>query len=312
MYDTIDFALYHNDASGVNFLEEAPRFFEVKEVRESDDGNPRIIGSLNGLKLSVDARRLKVYGGSICKWWLGDNIKTMTRGDTQRAIEKLSDDLHLPMGRAVVSRIDVAQNFETRFPVEVYLNHFGKFRRAEPLRQPSSIYYMIPGGCLCIYDKVQEMKDKRKPFPSGYNNVNLLRYERRHTDRVARRLDMDVVTASMLYDEAFYIRLLDDWRDSFMAIQKVNDTSLNWEAVKTKKQLYNLGLLALFERTGGQLETRKQIAEAQKRGQLTRKQALDLRQAVDDAYQVKGGLAVKNDAVEELERRVRRAVRFYR
>lgn len=312
MYDTIDFTLYHGDAGGVDFLEETPCYFEFKEKRETYDGNPYLLGSLNGLRLSVDARRVKVYGGSLCKWYLGDNIKTMTRGDIQRAIEKLSDDLHLPMGSAVVSRIDVAQNFETRYPVDVYLGHFGKLGRKEPLRQPSSVYYDIPGGRVCIYDKIREMKEKRKPFPSIYKHVNVLRYERRHTDRIAQRLGMDVVTASTLYDEAFYIRLLDDWRNTFMAIQKLNDTSLNWEVVRTKKQLYNMGLLALFEKTGGQLQTRTQIEAAAKRGQLTRKQALDLRRAVDDAYQIDGGFAVRNDAVHELERRVREAVRFYR
>ena len=54
------------------------------------------------------------------------------------------------------------------------------------------------------------------------------------------------------------------------------------------------------------------ISEAQNRGELTKKQAYDLRQAVHDANKERAEFVVKSDAIEELDKKVTEAVRFYR
>ena len=73
-----------------------------------------------------------------------------------------------------------------------------------------------------------------------------------------------------------------------------------------------MGVLSLIEQAGGQLELIEQINEAQKRGELTKKQAYDLRQAVNDACKIREGLTVPNEAIQELDRKISEAVRFYR
>ena len=73
-----------------------------------------------------------------------------------------------------------------------------------------------------------------------------------------------------------------------------------------------MGLLSLVEQAGGQLEMIAQINEAAKRGELTKKQAYDLRQAVNDACKVREGLTVQNEAIQELDKKVMEAVKFYR
>ena len=55
-----------------------------------------------------------------------------------------------------------------------------------------------------------------------------------------------------------------------------------------------------------------QISEAQKRGELTKKQAYDLRQTIIDVCKVREGLTMKSDAIQELDKKVNEAVRFYR
>ena len=82
--------------------------------------------------------------------------------------------------------------------------------------------------------------------------------------------------------------------------------------MKTKQDLYKMGVLSLMERTGGQMEMFNQITEAQRRGELTSKQAYDLRQAVNDACRVKENLSVPNDAIKELDKKVNEAVKYYR
>ena len=130
MYDTVNFRLLQSEAGGVDFLAEMPCFLENVGIHDYN-GEAVITGSLNGLKISLNKYQMKIKEGSLCKWYLGDNFQTMGRCDTQRAIEKLSDTLHVPMSKATVTRLDIAQNFITRHPPEVYLNHLGALKYCE-------------------------------------------------------------------------------------------------------------------------------------------------------------------------------------
>lgn len=311
MYDTVFLRLTQAEVNGVDFLEEVPCFLE--DVGEHIySGFPFITGNLNGLKVTANRYQLKVKDGSLCKYLLGDNFQTMGRGDTQRAIEKLSDTLHLPMGKAVVTRMDIAQNFIVKHPPQVYLNHLGALRYANRLQEPSGLYYSLNGGRLCFYDKNKEQKSKREEIPDLYNGRNVLRYERRYTQRIAAKFGVAEVTGAMLYNEAFYIEALNRWKADYQAIQKINDITLNFQAMKTKQELYKMGILSLTEQAGGQVEMINQINEAQQRGELTKKQAYDLRVAVNEACQLKEGLTAPNEAIQELDKKVAEAVRFYR
>lgn len=311
MYDSVNFRLLQEEAGGVDLLSEIPCYLE--NVGEHYyNGELVVTGELMGLKISLNSYQMKVKDGSLCKWFLGDNFKTMGRGDTQRAIEKLSDSLHIAMDEATVTRIDVAQNFILKHPPEVYLNHLGLLKYATRLQEPSGLYYQQAGGRLCFYDKVREQKNHREPIPDLYDGRNVLRYEQRYTKRIASQMGVAAVTGALLYDEAFYMALLNKWKANYKAIQKINDISLNFEAMKTKQQLYKMGVLSLIEQAGGVLQMYEQINEAQKQGKLTRKQAYDLRQVVNDASEVGRGVTVPNEAIKELDKKVSEAVKFYR
>ena len=129
---------------------------------------------------------------------------------------------------------------------------------------------------------------------------------------MATQLNVAEVTGALLYDENFYIRLLNGWRDDYKSIQKLNDTTLNFQAMRTKQDLYKMGVLSLMERTGGQMEMFNQITEAQKRGELTSKQAYDLRQAVNDACSIRESISAPNEAIQELDKKVNETVKCYR
>ncbi len=310
MYDTTNLRLLQSEAGKVDFLSEtACHLTNVGEHNFS--GQTVITGDLNGLKISLNSYQLKIKEGSLCKWYLGSNFQTMGRSDTQRAIEKLSDTLHLPMNKATVTRLDIAQNIITIHPPDVYFNHLGLLKYATRLQEPSGIYYKQASGRLCFYDKTKEQKNKREPIPELYEGRNVLRYEQRYTSRIANKLNVAEVTGAMLYDEAFYVGLLNRWRDDYKAIQKINDVSLNFKAMRTKQQLYKMGLVSLIEQAGGQLQMLEQINEAQRRGELSKKQAFDLRQAVNEASQLREGLTVPNEAIKELDKKINEAIKFY-
>lgn len=311
MYDTIYFRLTQGEVQGFDFLAETPCYLEDVAEHTFSDGVV-ISGNVGNLKVSLNRFQVKVKDGSLCKWYLGSNFQTMGRQDTERAIEQLSDTLHLPMSKAVVTRIDVAQNFCTKHPPEVYFNHLGLLKYATRLQEPNGVYYSQTGGRLAFYDKNREQKTKREPIPELYEGRNVLRYEQRYTKRIARQLNVSEVTGALLYDEAFYIDLLNRWRQNYKNIEKVNDVTFNFERMKTRQMLYKMGVLSLVERAGGQLEFIAQINEAQKRGELTKKQAFDLRATIKDVCQVKEGLTAQSEAIQELDKKVNEAIRFYR
>lgn len=311
MYDTVNLRLMQSEAGDVDFLSEIP--CHLANIGEHNfSGQTVVTGELNGLKVSLNRHQIKIKDGSLCKWYLGSNFQTMGRGDTQRAIEKLSDTLHLPMSKATVTRLDIAQNVITKYPPDVYFNHLGLLKFAIRLQEPSGIYYKQTGGRLCFYDKTKEQKSQKEPIPELYEGRNVLRYEQRYTNRITNRLKAQEVTGATLYDEAFYMGLLNKWRDNYKAIQKINDVQLNFEAMRTKQQLYKMGVLSLIEQAGGQLQMIEQINEAQRRGNLSKKQAFDLRQTVNEACKINEGLTVPNEAIKELDKKINEVVKFYR
>ena len=68
----------------------------------------------------------------------------------------------------------------------------------------------------------------------------------------------------------------------------------------------------MIEQAGGLLEMFNQITEAQKRGELTSKQAYDARQDVNNACSIREGISVPNEAIQELDKKVNETVKYYR
>jgi hypothetical protein len=272
----------------------------------------------NCYKVTVSRQGVNIKDGSLCKYHLGDNFKTMTRSSTQTAIEHLADILHLPIEKATVTRLDIAQNFIVTNPVQVYYSHLGELKHSK--RSPvtngaggiEGVYYFKRLGLLLFYNKVKERRDKGQLIPELYQNRNVLRYEQRYRRNLSKSFNVERVTAAMLFDETFYINVIDLWKENYFNIKKINDVSLNFEAMKGKTDLYNMGVLALVEMQGGELNLINQIREAYKSGKLSKKQAYDMRQAVIAACKIKDGITAQNEAIIELDKKVIEAVQFYR
>lgn len=315
MLDTVNFKLTQAEVEGVDFLNEITPYLNPEGVAFHDyNGQQVVTGKTGNLSVSISPYQVRVKDGSLCKWMLGDNYQVMGRADIKRAVERLSDTLHLPMDRAIITRLDVGLSIPVREPTANYFNHLGVLNYAQRLQQPHSLYYHRHRQAerLCFYDKNREQRDNREEIPELYRDCNVLRYEQRYMARVPSLLGVAQVTGSMLYDEGFYISLLSRWRDAYRAIRKVNDITLNFQAMKTKRDLQTMGVLAMVERVGGEIEMIAHINEAQKRGDLTAKQAFDLRQAVKSACKVRDGLTAPTEAITELDKKIAEAICYYR
>ncbi len=313
MYDTVQMRLNNFDVPGVSFLDETAVYLdEITLSGENKSGLHFLCGNLGGLIVSLDESAARITKGSLCKWYLGDNLQELTRGDTRRALEKLSDTLHLPMDRAKVSRIDIAHNLIMEHPPRVYFGHLGPLRYATRLQEPEGIYYKQGAGRLAFYDKMKEAQRGGDTFPEIYAGQNVLRYERRFQHRLPKYLNEPEITGATLYDEMFYIKLVDLWLKGYRDISKINDIIINPEAMKSKKEFDRAARLALVEKFGGEASLLEAIKEMQLRGDLTKKQAFDMRKAVREACTSGMSLTVQSEAVGELERKIKEAAAYYR
>jgi len=310
MYDNLDFKLNINEVKRIDFLSETPLYFDVSGEHYFNGANV-ITGNLSGFRISVSQNGVSLKDGSLCKYYLGDNFQTLGRGDTKKAIEKLSDILHLPINKATITRIDVAQNYIVKHPTSVYFNHLGNCVHNKRLEQPDGLYYTNSRGLLVFYDKLKEQKAKGQKIPELYCNKNTLRYEMRHKARLKDTFKVERVTAEMLYNETFYRNIIDKWHKAYKDIQKINDISLNFEAMKTKKELYLMGLVSLIDKQGGEMAIKQQINEAFKKGTLSRKQKFDLFNAISEASKVSIA-TIQSDVIQELDKKINESVKQYR
>ena len=313
MYDTINFKITNNDVGNDNFLHDIPRYLDDDHTTayHNFNGMEVITGSIDNLKISINRYQVKIKDGSLCKWYLGDNFQTMGRQDTQRAIERLSDILHLPIDKATIIRLDIAQNFIVKHPIEVYLNHLGELRHSKRLQEPSGIYYHKNDERLCFYDKNREQKNKGGLIPELYKDRNVLRYEQRYLGHLTTRLKVPEVTGALLYDERFYMGLINRWWNTYKDISKINDITTNYQTMTSKKGFNTMAALALVKLEGGEVEFLKKIKEQQQLGHITRKQAYNLRQKIKKVCQ-EDSLTIENEAIKELDKKIKEAVKFYR
>src|ERR1044072_5055618 len=89
-------------------------------------------GLLKKLRVKVTGGGVSI-NGSLAKFHFGNNYKTLTRSDTERAIAELSDQLNLPIGQAKVFRLEVGTNLIMEKPINQYWRMLGSAGRYERL-----------------------------------------------------------------------------------------------------------------------------------------------------------------------------------
>lgn len=314
MYDTIDFNLKSEFAGNIDLLAEVPlRLENSVEIKHINSNRVTVTGYIDSIKVNVTENRVKIIECSLPKWFLGDNFQTLTRGNTKEAIGKMSDLLHLPIHKADINRIDIAQNFIVKHETDVYYNHLGLLPDFNRLEQNKGIYYNNNNNkILVFYDKIADYKHKNLHIPEMYQNRNVLRYEIRFKKQLLKVFNLPQLRAELLYNEQFYIDIINKWHEAYKNIHKIrNSNNIDYTMIKTKEQLKTQGLLLLIQEQGGELEFYKNIAEAQKKAELTNKQAYDLRNLIKDASK-SNLLTCESDVITELDKKVKEAIKFYR
>lgn len=298
------------EIGNVDFLNEIPQFCDEVITHTYPGGEYSYTGVLENLSVSINRNGVAVKDGSFCKWLLGNNLQTMGCNDVKIGLEKLSDILHLPMSKAIVSRIDIAQNIMLKYPIEEYLSHFGYCGNIKPSEQPNGVYYHQKNLSFCLYEKIKEQKDAKNIIPELFQKQNCMRMELRLKKRLAAILKRGSITGALLYDEAFYFEMVNLWDNYYKSIQKINDVQMNFKTMKTVTDFRRNSLLDWIERNGGQTAAINQVKNAQKRNELTAKQAYDLKKEIETIYNIGNGFTCQSEAIIELDRKVEDAIKY--
>lgn len=257
MYDTINFSLEINEEE----------FFKIKNSlnfsKEEYNNETNILtlkGKIENYNVFLKQDRI-ILNGSLCKFWLANNIETLTKQQTAEAIQCLSDTLLLPIHKAKINRLDFAQNIITDYKPTTYYEYLGNCQYYNRFVQKSSIYYQNTLRKIIFYDKIEELKNKKLIIPKEWKDKNVLRYENRFTKNVTKEFRLsEPLTMKNLTDTNFCKKVLQKWTQNYKAINKTNKTIIDMNKVKTEKDFEE----ALLAKCYSQIEFDKQVEKARK------------------------------------------------
>jgi hypothetical protein len=309
--DTISLSLKKEHVPNIDLMAETSQYLTSFNDGGLSYGEPIIYGKLDNLDISITQNRINIKNGSLSKYYLGDNIKEMSRSCTKLAIEKMSDTLHLPLHHADIKKFHFGVNVMLQNEPILYLPYLGNCGHFVRLAQPTSLNYKVANREFAIYDKIKEVKAHRQVVAPLYKDRHMMRLESRYNIGVNNYFNVAQVKANMLYDEAFYMTINKDLQSTYQQITKIKKNKIDMQTIKTKKQLQKLGVLSLIEIEGGILQALENIKERYKKGMLTKKQHYDLKAMYLDSSKMVLQ-TVDSDLILELDRKVTEKFKYYR
>lgn len=245
MYDSVNLWYPAKNVFNQKEIEAIGQCLTTSDCYTNSFGQLKISGHLKNYKVSISEKGVSCKG-SLAKYFLSDNFQTLNRSDSKRALEKLSDDLHISMFIAELQRVDFAQNFIMTHPPETYYSSLGDSQYYQRLLQPKSLYYSNEQRIKLFYNKIAEGKSKGEFLPAIWKDKNVLRYELRFMKRLRKQFVQSELIASKLFEEAFYISIFDRWYNEYQEINKLNKFKFDTENMNSPKDFWKqLELLAI-------------------------------------------------------------------
>lgn len=300
MYDTVDIILYQQDVPDVNFLNEVPLFLSKANWYANDEGAQYVKGKLGILCVYITPFLLKINGGSLNKYYNGNNVEAFPLSDIQSAFSQISKTLNLPLESAVVTRLDVAGNLNVNFPVGAYLSLLYQYKRHK------MVHYKDEG--VCFSSKKQELVfyDKNKEMHRKSGSENLLRFEWK-IKSLKKILGSDV-KVSDLCNPVFWNQMLDLWYKQYLDVKKLSKDSLDFSAVSGMKELSDIALKDLYKRYPSILDDLK---NALKNGSMKEATYKSVKKKLNNI--VCSPISMnKSNLVEELDIKMKMVVELYK
>lgn len=311
MYDTTNLWLSTDKVNGLDITRTLHYLSNVIE-HSRDDGQTYYSGVL-GQNYKIICSSLGVsIKGSLAKFYLSDNFKTLTRSDTEKAIEKLADELNLPINKAKVSRLDFAANIMMDCKPEKYYDYLGDCRYYNRLVQPKSIYYTNGLRQKIFYNKIAEANSKKMIIPDVWKGQNVLRYELRFISRLPKEFNKAEVTASHLYDEKFYMDVFDRWHDEYETINKKQNINMNFDNISSPKDFERQLMLKAIDDIGGPERAMQIIEELRDRKVFSKPEYYSRLKKGIKSLCNSPRHTTKSDLISELDKKIAECKSYYR
>lgn len=309
-YDTVNMWLPIDQAGKFDYLKCAQNLSQVIE-HYKETGDIYSTGYLKNYKVAFSEQGISLKG-SISKYFLPDNFHCLTRSDIAPALEKMSDELHLPIEKATIRRFDFADNIMLKYSPEAYLKRLGDSPHYTRQFWGKTLYYRNGLRQKVFYDKVAEGKKKGDKMPDIWNGQNILRYELRFTSRLTKEFNRPAILAKTLPDEQFYIEVYNKWETEYQNIHKIHSFNFDVEKMKSPKDFWKqIALLAVNDLIGQEqvmeiveeLKAKKAFAKPEYYSRLKR----ELKELSKSP-----GLTKSSDMIEELSKKITDSKRLYR
>lgn len=293
-----------------NTLSKLPNRLEgVQEIVRTETGEMFYRGKLANLSVLIFPNRIHVKG-SIGTYHHGPNLKTLTREETAHGIEHLSDDLHVNMNTASISRLDFGTNLILDRPYWEYMPFLGELPYYSANQFGSGKHKTLSLSNsqreIRFYNKIREMKKKGHRIPGEWLGLNVCRYEVSFK-HPAKDFKVSNINAKMLYEKDFFFGVLKKWEEIYFKIKRIPKMKVLSEIQLTSVlDLQKLALTALamnndlFQTVMSEIERRP----------LTRSQRSRLRSKLIDSRTNKN-FTLPDKRITELDEKVRETVRFY-
>jgi len=167
--------------------------------------------------------------GSLAKYLHDENISPLSREDIRQTIEKLEQDIGLSLKNSIVCSAEFGMSIITKEKPFKYLNLFrntNKLTRVEysKITGVETIAFTSKTGSFEFigYDKIREMKKRKKDIPRLFINSNVIRLE--YKIRKKRGIEARFkggLSAYSLFDENVYKRFQELFFDAYKDINKM-------------------------------------------------------------------------------------------
>jgi hypothetical protein len=238
MYDTLHLWLPAESIVDADFIRKIESRLINVTMHSKKDGTCYLTDKILGMSCLISDKGISLKG-SICKSYFNNNLQTLTRLETKKAVENLEDALHLSFQDAKIGRIDFAHNLSMDYEPEIYYPYLGLCKLYKRDSINNTIYYNGRTRTKVFYNKISEVKNSKQKISKAFLYANLLRFELRFKSRLSNQFNMAKVVAKDLYNETFFKEMVYRWANEYHKINKVGNFNFDLKNMKQPKDFFS-------------------------------------------------------------------------
>ena len=215
----------------------------------------------------------------------------------------------MPIEEAEVTRLDFAVNLLIYYPPDSYYKYLASAQHYKRYLNDTTLTFKNSLREFSFYDKTREMKYRRNEIPKPWKWENILRIELRIKNKVDKYFN-DIVIASKLYEEDFYILVRRKWFEEYQKIVKEGDPVIDMASIKKPKDFMDalayIGAKSLgLDNTLEYIEELKTIEAFKDKSQYSK-----LKSQINNGFKNQKKV-IPNEFILELENKVKSVMLYY-